>query len=192
MDYGYDQVFPEETDCFMTSSAELRPLLQGLNITDFDISSLDDEIRVDKLCVDLLRHLFHNLTVQQGTPPEEAGKLCHGADYFLREFIVADRRANLFRTNALHVRQFAGHWYIIRTPEPNLGELRDILDGTAACFHFLASQGLVAAEVAAAISAQCREFDYYQKRIDDFWAIASGGYDAWRQACPLEPAADQT
>lgn len=174
----------------MTSSAELRPLLQGLNMTDFAINCLDDEIRVDRLCVDLLRHLFQDLTVRGGLPPEQAGELCHGADYFLREFIVADRRANLFRTAAYHVRQFAGHWYIIRTPEPNLDELRSILDGTAAFFHFLARQGLVTADVAAAIAAQCRELDYYQQRIDAFWSISGDGYHAWRQACPLEAAID--
>jgi hypothetical protein len=174
----------------MTSSAELRPLLQGLNKKDFDILGLDDEIRVDRLCVDLLRHLFQDLTVEQGLSPEQAGELCHGADYFLREFIVADRRANLFHTAALHVCQFAGHWYIIRTPEPNLGELHNILAGTAEFFQLLARQGLVAADVATAIAAQCRELDYYQQRIDAFWAIEGDGYDAWRQACPLQPSTD--
>jgi len=172
----------------MTTSAELRPLLQGLSKTDFDILSLEDEIRVDRRCVDLLHHLFQDLTVQQGLSPEQAGELCHGADYFLREFIVADRRANLFHTEDMHVRQFAGHWYIIRTPEPNLSELRVILAGTAEFFQLLGRQGLVAADVVAAIAAQCRELDYYQQRIDAFWTIERDGYDAWRQACPLEPA----
>jgi hypothetical protein len=140
--------------------------------------------------MNLLRYLYQDLTVQGGKAPEQAGELCHGADYFLRDFIVADRRENLFKTNAIHIRQFAGHWYIIRTPEPNLKELRIILDGTAEFFCFLFRQGLVTKEVAAEITEQCREFDYFQRRIDDFWAIEKDGFDSWRQACPLEPAAD--
>ena len=166
------------------------PLLQGLDKTAFDVLSLEDEIRVDKLCVDLLRHLYLDLAVRGEMPATQAGGFCQGADYFLREFVVGDRRENLFAIQAVRVRQFAGHWYIIRTPEPNLDELRQVLDGTAEFYLFLARQGLVAADRASAIASECRELDYYRKRIEDFWAIENDGYEAWRQACPLEPAAD--
>jgi hypothetical protein len=174
----------------MGASAELQPLLAGLDKAAYDVRSLDDEIRVDRLCVDLLRHLYLDLTLRRELPPEQAGRYCQGADYFLREFLVGDRRDNLFAIRAGRVRQFAGHWYIIRTPDPNLEELRRILDGTAEFYLFLSRQGLVAADVAAAIAAECRELDYYRQRIDDFWAIENDGYKAWRQACPLEPTAD--
>jgi hypothetical protein len=174
----------------MTPSAELHPLLQGLNKEDYNIQNLDDEIRVDKLSVDLLRHLYQDLTQQRSVPPEQAGEFCQGADYFLREFIVADRCVNLFAVEALHVRQFAGHWYIVRTPEPNLTELKKILTGTAEFYGFLSRQGLVSEVAADEITSQCRELDYYQQRIDDFWAIEDDGYTAWQQACPLEPITD--
>lgn len=174
----------------MTTSAELRPLLQGLNKNDYNIQSLDDEIRVDKLSVDLLRHLYQDLTQQKSVPPEQAGEFCQGADYFLREFIVADRCENLFSVEALHVRQFAGHWYIIRTPEPNLTELKKILTGTAEFYSFLSRQGLVPEIVANEITSQCQELDYYQQRIDNFWAIEDDGYAAWQQACPLASVKD--
>ena len=174
----------------MTPSAKLHLLLQGLNKKDYNIQSLDDEIRVDKLCVDLLRHLYRDLTQQRSVPPEHAGEFCHGADYFLREFIVADRCENLFAVEALHIRQFAGHWYIVRTPEPNLTELKKILTGTAEFYGFLSRQGLVTESSADEISSQCRELDYYQQRIDDFWAIENDGYAAWQQACPLELITD--
>ena len=175
----------------MTPSAELYPLLKGLNKTDYNINSLDDEIRVDKLCVDLLRHLFQDLTQKNQTAPEQAGELCHWADYFLREFIVADRHENLFATEANHVRQFAGHWYIIRTPEPNLTELGSILSGTAEFYRFLARQELITEALANEITSQCQEIDYYQQRIEDFWAIAGDGYNSWRQACPLDSVSDK-
>lgn len=169
----------------MTLSNELRPLLQGLNKADYDIADLDDEIRVDQLCVGLLRHLYQNLIQKGGIPPEQAGAFCHGADYFLREFVVAERRENLFSIEAHCIRQFAGHWYITRTAEPNIQELKSILSGTAEFYHFIARQGLLTEAVANDIAAQCRELDYYQQRIDGFWAIEGDGYEAWRQACPL-------
>ncbi|MCK4508053.1 MAG: hypothetical protein KAU27_05910 [Desulfuromonadales bacterium] len=174
----------------MTTFTKLYPLLQGLNKTDYNVETLDDEIRVDKLCVDILRHLYQDLTQQSKIAPEQAGEFCHGADYFLREFIIADRRVNLFDAMPIHVRQFAGHWYIIRTTEPNLTELKGILSGTAEFYRFLVRQGLITESVAKEIASQCQELDYYQQRIDDFWAIEGDGYNAWRQACPVEPAAE--
>jgi len=174
----------------MTRPAELHPLLQGLNKADYSVGSLDDEIRIDKQCVDLLRRLYQDLTKQCGVSPEQAGEFCHGADYFLREFVIADRRENLFAVDASHIRQFAGHWYIIRTPEPNLKELTSILCGTAEFYRFLARQGLMTEDLVNEIASQCQELDYYQHRIEDFWAIEGDGFDAWRNACPLAPVKD--
>lgn len=167
----------------MTTSPS--PLLQGLHTSDFDIKTLDDEIRIDKLVADLLRHLYQDLTHGMGMDAEQAGSCCRGADYFLREFIVAERCENLFRVEPIRVRQFAGHWYITRTPEPNLVELKEILTGTAEFYRFLSRQKLVSAATAEEIDAQSRDLDYYQQRIDDFWAIEDGGFDAWRNECPL-------
>jgi hypothetical protein len=169
---------------------DLKPLLQGLNKNDFNIVTLDDEIRADQRCVDMLRRFKHSLTRQQGLTPEQAGEICRGADYFLRDFMIADRRDNLFGVSAERVRQFAGHWYVIRTPEPNLTELQSILKGTASFYAFLAEQGLIDPQNAQDIAEQCAATDYYQRRIDDFWAIEGDGFDAWRQACPLEPVPD--
>jgi len=180
----------KESNILMGPDNELKPLLQGLNKNDFNIASLDDEIRVDRRCVDLLRHFYQYLTCHEGLSPQQAGEICHGADYFLREFIIADRRDNLFRTSAERVRQFAGHWYIIRTPEPNLAELTRILEGTTLFYGFLAEQSLVERQVSLEIARQCDKKDYYQHRIDEFWAIEGNGFDAWRQACPLEPVPD--
>lgn len=170
----------------MTHHSEVLPLLKGLDISAFNISSLDDEILVDKLCVDLLKHLFLHLTRQAGLEPEQAGELCHGADYFLREFIIADRNDNLFEISPERVRQFAGHWYIIRTLEPNMVELSRILAGIDVCYGFLAGQGLISANLAQSVSKICREHAVFARRIEDFWSLQEGGYDAWRAECPLD------
>lgn len=169
---------------------DLKPLLQALHKNDFNIASLNDEIQVDKRCVGLLRHFNQFLTCNKGFSPEQAGAICHGADYFLRDFMIADRRDNLFCISAERIRQFAGHWYIVRTPEPNLSELTGILKGTALFYSFLAEQNLIDQRVSRDIAQQCDATDYYQHRIDDFWAIEGNGFDVWRQACPLEPVPD--
>ena len=137
-----------------------------------------------------MRRFNQDLTRKQGLQPQQAGELCHGADYFLREFIIGDRRENLFEITDERVRQFAGHWYIIRTPEPNLTELRTILKGTAAFYRYLAEQAVLTESRAQQIAARCKELDYYQQRIEDFWAIEDNGFETWRQACPLEPVSD--
>lgn len=170
----------------MDNQSEVLPLLKGLDKSAFHVGSLDDEIRVDRLCVDLIRHLYQHLTHEDGLEPERAGELCHGADYFLREFIIADRNDNLFHIGAERVRQFAGHWYIVRNLEPNRAELAGILAGIAACYRFLTRQGLIPQAACAEIVAACDELDNYDARIESFWAIGDGGYDAWRAACPLD------
>ena len=174
----------------MRPDNDLKPILHRLNRNDFNIVTLDDEIRVDKRCIDLLRHFNQSLTGQEGLPPEQAGEICHGADYFLREFILADRHDNLFCISAQRVRQFAAHWYIIRNLEPNLSELKSILKGTAQFYKFLANQELVELQLSQDIAEQCNDIDFFQQRINDFWAIEGDGFDAWRRACPLEPVPD--
>jgi len=162
-----------------------NPLLQGIKINEYNINDLEDEIRVDQLTVNLLRHLYQDLTQGLDIDAEEAGTYCRGADYFLREFIIAERCENLFRIEPVRVRQFAGHWYITRTLEPNMVELGEILSGTLQFYQYLRRQKLVSKDAADDIAKHCKALDYYQQRIEDFWSIEDGGFDAWRQACPL-------
>jgi len=153
----------------------------------FDITSLDSEIRADRLCETLLRIFCHYQVEEGGLRPEDAGAQARGADYLLREFIIGDRRENLFRIAPDRVRQFAGNWYITRSLEPNLNELREILRGTADFYGFLAGFGLYPTEQTLQIQSLCRDLDYYQQRIDDFWAISEDGFASWNTACPIEP-----
>lgn len=163
-----------------------QPLeLNRLKPETFRIVNLDDEIRVDRLCTCLLKSLYAELSGRSGLAPEDAGRHCHGADYFLRDFIVANRRQNLLQVTSRQVRQFAAHWYIVNNLEPNMAELRMVLDGIVTLYRFLAGHGLVAADQAEKIAAACTDHAYYQQRIDDFWAIEGDGYIAWRDAEPL-------
>jgi len=159
--------------------------LPRVNPDDFEIRDFDDEIRIDGQCVRLLLAVRDHLVAHQGLAPLEAGALCQGADYFLREFIIAECHDNLFRLPAERVRQFAGHWYIVRTLEPNVGELAAILAGIDGCYRILADHGLIAPESRTAIGRACADLPYYQQRIDDFWAIEGDGFTPWRAACPL-------
>lgn len=164
--------------------------LQQLKKEDYTIRSFDDELRVDQLCTRLLRRFFEDMTGHEGFSPLEAGELCHGADYFLRDFLVADRHLNLFETTAEQVRQFAGHWYIVRTPEPNMTELAAVLAGIHAFYHYLAGRDLVSAGQVQQIIEACGAFAFYRERIETFWAIEGDGFLTWRQACPLPAVPD--
>jgi len=158
---------------------------EKLSEQECDIATLEDEIRVDRLCRGLLRALFNELSKQPGLKPEIVGRYCHGADYFLRDFIIADRRQNLLQVTGTQVRQFAAHWYIVKSLEPNMSELTGILNGIAAFYWFLADHARIPREQAESICAACAERDYFQQRIDDFWSIEGDGFIAWRNAEPL-------
>lgn len=164
---------------------DLTPLpLATLNPADFKVGNEADEVRVDELAVRLLLTVRDEL-LAGGFPPLDAGRLCRGADLFLRDFIIPVCGDNLLRLPAGRVRQFAGHWYIVNTLDPQPEELAEILAGIAACYRFLNSRGLVAAEIFAEVTAACADLPWYKQRIADFWAIEGDGYRQWRDACPL-------
>jgi len=161
--------------------------LTRINPADFDVSTLDDEIRVDELCACLLLAVRDRLLADGNSDPLTVGALCQGADYFLREFIIAECADNLLKLPPERIAQFAGHWYIIRTLEPNTGELATMLSGIAACYRILAETGLVETRLAEEVTAACADLPAYRQRIDEFWAITDDGFDHWRAACPLPP-----
>jgi len=162
-----------------------QPLeLNNLKPETFRIVNLDDEIRVDRHCTCLLKSLYADLSGRSGLAPEDAGRHCHGADYFLRDFIVANRRQNLLQVTSLQVRQFAAHWYIVNNLEPNLTELSDLLQGTATFYRYCAELQLLTTEAAEAIGRACEELASYQARIESFHAITGDGFRSWEQDCP--------
>ncbi|PLX80350.1 MAG: hypothetical protein C0615_01085 [Desulfuromonas sp.] len=155
------------------------------NIDDFTIASLDDEIKVDKLCVEFLGAFYKHLLDERGLEPLDAGSRARGADYFLRDFIIADRRENIFQITPERVRQFGGNWYILSNMEPNLAELGDILAGVAAFYEFCAGLNLIDRAANSEIGAHCLATDYYTERIEAFHDISGDGFIAWNDACPV-------
>ena len=167
-----------------TPTADL-PLTEAFPITAFSITTLEDEIRSDHLCHELLRRFAAELAAGGGFEPAVAGRLAHGADYFLREFIIGDRPENILELQPQRFRQFAGNWYIVRNLEPNLKELLAILEGVTVFYHYLAEQGLVPATLASAVHTQAADVEFFRERIDSFWAIDNDGYSRWNRTCPV-------
>jgi hypothetical protein len=159
--------------------------MDRLNIRDFDIADWQDEARVDRLCVELLKHFHNDLLKVQQCEALEAGSLARGADYFLREFIIGDRQENLFEIEPKRVRQFAGNWYIIRNMEPNMEELTDLLFGIDAFYCWCTDNSLFNGQKQKEIHRLCRSFDDYRMRIETFWEITEN-YDEWDSAVSLK------
>ncbi len=152
----------------------------------YQINDLDSEICADRLCSALLQTFHQYLLQKLKLEPIEAGAQAAGADYFLREFMIGSRRDNIFNGTAERIRQFAGHWYIIKNLEPNREELATMLAGAANFYRYCSEHELTAAETAEQIQEACSQVDYYQQRIDDFHNISGEGFLAWEQACPLD------
>jgi len=161
------------------------PLSEAFPDSAFSITTLEDEIRADRLCHQLLLRFASDLVAAGEFDPAAAGALAHGADYFLREFIIGERRENLLQLPPQRLRQFAGNWYIVRNLEPNLKELLAILEGVTVFYHYLAEQGLVPAPLAAALSTEAGAVEFFRERIEAFWAIDNDGYSRWDRACPV-------
>ncbi|AMV72051.1 hypothetical protein JCM30471_05520 [Desulfuromonas carbonis] len=161
------------------------PLSEAFPESVFSITTLEDEIRADRFCHQLLLRFASDLVAAGDFDSAAAGALAHGADYFLREFVIGDRRENILQLQPQRLRQFAGNWYIVRNLEPNLKELCAILEGVTVFYHYLAEQGLVPPTLATEMQNQARDVEFFRGRIDAFWAIDNDGYSRWDRACPV-------
>jgi hypothetical protein len=163
-----------------------------MNITDdmiydpsaYIVSNFDDEIRVDKICRELLKRFHQHL--MKDKEPLIASSMAAGADYFLRDFMIDNQRTNIFELNAQRVRSFADNWYIVSNLEPNSTELESLLSGVAEFCQFCAEHKMTDPEQAQQAAAACREIDYYSARIESFHAITGDGFAAWNAACRPE------
>ena len=153
---------------------------------NYATGTLEDELRINHLCKQLLKEFHQHLLQACQLDPLEAGAQAAGADYFLLDFMIDNQRANIFDASDLHLKKFAGNWYIISNLEPNIDELRVMLDGTANFYHYCAQLKLIKPESARQINAACQQIDYYQQRIEVFLDISGDGYLAWEQECPLK------
>jgi len=156
-----------------------------LDKDEFEIKTLDDELRVDDLCRKLLLRFYEHLLHEQ-VSPEEASALASSADYFIRDFVIDKMRRNILDEYPHIVRQFAGNWYIINTLEPNMQELSGHLGGILAFYRFLYRAGSVSASYLDTIEKECNELGFYAERITSFCDIKGDGYLAWEQECSLK------
>lgn len=156
------------------------------NRDKYNVSSLEDEVQADQHCAQLLKQFHQFLLRELQVAPLEAGALAAGADYFLREFIIGDRRQNILTIGPQRLWQFGGNWYIIRNLEPNLEELSDMVRGAAAFYRFCAKHGLVSNETAEQIDIEASRMDDFSRRIEEFHQITGDGYKTWDRECPID------
>jgi hypothetical protein len=159
--------------------------LSTIDKKDFDIRTIEDEIRVDGLCRDLLQTFYRHL-LDSDILPVEASALASSADYFTRDFVVAIKQGNILDEKPGIVRQFAGNWYIANTMEPNMRELSGHLAGLKAFYGFLHASGFIGGEYLGAIEGECDDSSYYEQRIESFWKIQGDGYFSWERECTLK------
>lgn len=152
---------------------------------DFEIANLEDELRVDALCRELLLTFYHE-RVGTGLDENDATLLANSADYFVRDFLIGARQLNPLSIGGGVVRRFAGNWYIINTLEPSIEELAVHLDGIREFYRFLAGHDAIGAAALAEIEQDCADRAFYAQRIEAFWNIAGDGYYAWEAGCTLK------
>lgn len=152
---------------------------------DFRLRGPGDDLRVDRLCQEILRR-FYEYLLHAGTSPEEATRRASAADYYLRDFVVDNQCLNILDELPGIVRRFAGNWYIVNTIEPNLAELTGKLQGIAEFYRYLHIQGLVSAAQLAWMEAECADNAFYGRRIESFLALSGDDYLAWERECSLK------
>ncbi|WP_321370811.1 hypothetical protein [uncultured Desulfuromusa sp.] len=152
----------------------------------YDIKTLEDEIKADNKCKEILKQFHSYLLNHKKIDPISAGSLASGTDYFLRDYMIDNQRSNIFRISSEQVRSFAGNWYIINTIEPNMVELENILVGISHFYRFCAEKKAVSQAKAEEIHQTCICVKYYQHRIESFNDISGDGFIAWNKACPLQ------
>lgn len=156
-----------------------------INKNHFDINTLDDEIRADSLCQEILKDFYLDL-VGKGMEEEEASDFAKSADYFLRDFVISAKQANIFQERAGLVRQFAGNWYIVNTIDPDVEVLAAHLNGIHAFYRFLHDRKLISPIFLKLVEKECTDTAFYADRIESFWDLKGDGYFAWEKKCTLK------
>jgi hypothetical protein len=159
--------------------------MKQLKSSDFDITTLDDELRVDSLCRDLLMAFYHE-RLEAGQDEHEATQLANSADYFIRDYVIGFRQLNILEESAGLVRGFAGNWYIVNTLEPTADEIGGHLRGIREFYHFLRRGGAISDTFLAAIDRECSDLEFYKGRIESFWDIQGDGYYQWESECSIK------
>lgn len=151
---------------------------------DFEFESLEDELRVDERCQELLKRFYLNL-VSNGMTAERASELAYSADFYLRDYIVDFARLNVIRPQPGIIKRFAATWFVTHTLDPEMRILEQHLDGIRELYRYLHGQSLISKEELDFLEDEAAQTDYYRQRIESFLAIVGDGYFAWEAECPL-------
>lgn len=151
----------------------------------YRIDDLSDDISADRNCQELLTVFHKSLVEEMRIEPLEAGAHARGADYFLRDYMIDHRRDSIFSISAEKIRGFAGNWYIVSTLEPNMAELRSLLEGVRHFYRFCRRHNAVDDNALDDIDRACSDLAYYQERIDAFHTLGEDEYLSWNAHCPV-------
>jgi len=151
---------------------------------DFECASLDDELRVDECCQELLKRFYLDL-IGKGMAPPQASELAFSADLYLRDYLVDFARLNVSRPQPGIVRRFAATWFVTHTLDPEMRILERHLAGVRELYRYLHGQHLISREELNFLEDEAAQTDYYRHRIESFLDIVGDGYFAWEAECPL-------
>ncbi|MCK4503132.1 MAG: hypothetical protein KAU22_08850 [Desulfuromonadales bacterium] len=169
----------------MTNSKIVLPEIDYFDPDNYLAETLEDEIKVDENCKILLKNFHQYLLGTKSIAPLEAGSMASGADYYLRDYMIDNRRANIFTISVALIRGFAGNWYIINNLNPNMAELESILTGVANFYGYCHANRLISPTTATQIDQACADLIYYRQRIESFHSLIGDGYSEWNKSCPM-------
>lgn len=169
----------------MTKTTETQEVQDLFCWESYTITSLEDEISADRNCQGLLQLFLKYLLENQSLEPLAAGSHAKGADYFIRDYMIDRCRENVFAITPEKIKGFAGNWYIVNTLEPNMEELKSLLDGIRMFYLFCDRNDLLKDVNFASIDSACSDDTYYQNRIEDFHNLQDDQYHQWNNHCPV-------
>ena len=152
---------------------------------DFDFVSMEDELRVDQLCQELLKQFYQDMQLG-GRTPHQASDLAYAVDFYVRDYVLDFARQNIMRPQPGLVRKFAANWYITHTLDPETALLERHLEGIREFYRFLHKRHFVSGDELAWIEQEAASSDFYRQRIESFLEIYGDGYVAWEAECPLK------
>lgn len=142
----------------------------------------DDFLRLDGVCVGLLRGLFAWLQAPEGGsyPPEEASRLAHAADRFVRDFVVDIMETGPADADAGLPSRYLANWYIIHTLAPTHEEVDLIRAALERWYRFASDRGILPRASADAVAAALADGSFFHERLESFWDLTPEGIPAWR------------
>lgn len=150
---------------------------------DFNFNSIDEELRVDERCCQILKGFYYSLQ-SDGMKPEQASELAFCADFYVRDYLLDFGRQNIVRPEPGIVRIFAASWFITHTLDPELRQLELHLEAICHFYSYLHKRHLVSQDELDFLTLETGDVDFYRQRIASFLNINGDGFVAWDAECP--------